>query len=445
MKQISKSRILQVSLIVLLFAIFFTGIFLYVKNLNQVIFKESTNRIKSFANVSVKNIVDAYLLYSNSGDIKLGNIISDLLQAAPDIKSIQIIDTEGKIVLDSKIGNFAQNEEETLKIEDEATKELLRQTEPTFLSSKNTNTLDKIVYPYLDDWGRHPYSVIFYPSYDGADKIARSIKIQAALASGFFAILALFLIVFTTQRREIELAREKRRFLEELDKKKNEFIMLSSHNLRTPLAALKGFFEMLKGVKVKPSLGKHVMAVSGSVKNLDETVSNMVAIAESFDQEEANFSAKASFLDIINTVVDQLRPKIREKNISIEIESKGDFKPIKQGVRKFERIIFNLLENAIKFNKENGEILISCQAEENNITFSVKDTGIGIAQNKIGELFQSFYQVQSGKSEYVYNYEGTGLGLYAAKILVESLGGKIWAQSQLGKGSTFYFTIPVED
>jgi len=106
---------------------------------------------------------------------------------------------------------------------------------------------------------------------------------------------------------------------------------------------------------------------------------------------------------------------------------------------RFEQILRNLLSNAVKFTEE-GSIEVSCQVGKENCTFSVKDTGIGIHVRQQEEIFERFMKIDNNKQHL---YRGTGIGLFLTRQLVEMFGGKIWVESEVGKGSNFCFTIPI--
>lgn len=125
-----------------------------------------------------------------------------------------------------------------------------------------------------------------------------------------------------------------------------------------------------------------------------------------------------------------------DKNLSIQVDIPKNLS-VYADQNRLHDIFLNLLSNAFKFTSDGGQISITVSRKDDYILHEIRDTGIGIPNDKIEKIFEEFYQVEGGK------YGGTGLGLAITKRVVEEHGGKIWAESQIGKGSTFYFTLPV--
>jgi signal transduction histidine kinase len=132
-------------------------------------------------------------------------------------------------------------------------------------------------------------------------------------------------------------------------------------------------------------------------------------------------------------------PQVKEKNITLKINIKTVSDRIKADPSQLERVFINLLGNAIKFTPEKGKITISCEDKKDSVEFGVEDTGIGIPKDGLKKVFEEFYRADNALDQKV---KGTGLGLSLAKKIVEAHKGKIWVESELGKGTRFNFTIP---
>ena len=130
---------------------------------------------------------------------------------------------------------------------------------------------------------------------------------------------------------------------------------------------------------------------------------------------------------------------VKEKNISLKINSKIRFDKIKADQGQMERVFLNLLSNAIKFTPEKGSVTISIDEKEDDIQFSIEDTGIGIPPQDIPKVFQEFFRADNALDQKI---KGSGLGLSLVKKIVEAHKGKIWFNSELGKGTRFTFTLP---
>jgi signal transduction histidine kinase len=138
--------------------------------------------------------------------------------------------------------------------------------------------------------------------------------------------------------------------------------------------------------------------------------------------------------DVIHGYINEVKPV--DKHLAIQVEIPNDLQVYADRGRLHD-IFINLLFNAFKFTADGGQITITASQKDAYVLHEIRDNGIGIPENKIEKIFEEFYQVESGK------HGGTGLGLAITKRLVEEHGGKIWAKSHLGEGSTFYFTLPL--
>ncbi len=143
---------------------------------------------------------------------------------------------------------------------------------------------------------------------------------------------------------------------------------------------------------------------------------------------------------ILEKAEQSTRPLADVKGITLGLEIAPEVDAVTGDGRRVEQVLLNLLSNAIKFT-EKGSVKIVCELEEGNVVVKVIDTGIGIKPNDMETMFETFRQIDSGLSR---KYEGTGLGLSISKKLVESMGGRMWATSTWGSGSTFGFSLPSE-
>ena len=145
---------------------------------------------------------------------------------------------------------------------------------------------------------------------------------------------------------------------------------------------------------------------------------------------------------ILDSVMDNMESPAKAKKVSIHVEIQSGLKTILADPISLEKILTNLIENAIKFNREEGQVDISAKRlNPNRVTFSVKDTGIGIAQDEAPKLLNAFYQADESLAR---GFDGVGLGLTLTKYLVEGHGGTITVESELGKGSMYTVTLPTE-
>jgi len=241
--------------------------------------------------------------------------------------------------------------------------------------------------------------------------------------------------------REIE---DKGRQLEVASKHKSEFLANMSHELRTPLNAIIGFSEVLlehmfgelnekqdEYVDDVLSSGRHLLSLINDILDLSKVEAGRMEL------ELAQFDLP---LAVENTIT-LVRERASRHGISLhrEIDKRlGDFVGDE---RKIKQILLNLLSNAVKFTTEGGRVEVKAVMADGSVEFSVSDTGVGIAPEDQEQIFEEFRQVGA---DYAQKGEGTGLGLTLTKKFVEMHGGKIWVESEQGKGSRFIFTLPIQ-
>jgi len=227
------------------------------------------------------------------------------------------------------------------------------------------------------------------------------------------------------------------------DKQREEFSTMVSHELKTPLTPIKFNTEMLAEPGVLGSLNKDqldsVKEIMINASRLESLISDLLC-AQKLDMNRMTFSIKKfNTGSCIKQIQKNLFPMIQEKGIELEV--KDSFAgAIFSDENRIQQVLENLLKNSIDFVPEKkGKILIEIQNSNNFVTFSVHDNGIGIPKEKEQHLFKKFYQADTSHTR---KHGGTGLGLVICKGFVEGLGGEIWCESQEGKGTQFFFTIP---
>ena len=231
--------------------------------------------------------------------------------------------------------------------------------------------------------------------------------------------------------------------LKELDEMKKDFISHLSHELRTPLTAIKEASNMLlEGVfKDVPEKQYELFSI---IKEECERLINSVNRILDLSRMEAgmmtyNFKM-ASIIPIIQKSVTKLIPLAQKKKIDIELNLSDKISLTKIDEEKIAQVIENLLDNALKFTLEGGKVIITAMENEKGmIEVSVADTGCGIPKDDLEKVFDKFKRIESGWVA----VRGTGLGLSIAKHIITAHGGQIWVKSEPGKGSVFYFTLPV--
>ncbi len=239
--------------------------------------------------------------------------------------------------------------------------------------------------------------------------------------------------------REIE---EKSRELEMASKHKSQFLANMSHELRTPLNAILGYAElMLDSIYGEPSEkmravlerlqrnGRHLLGLINDVLDLSKIEAGQLTLS----------LGDYSLGDMVHGVISAVEPLAAEKRLAFTAEVAPDLPPGRGDERRLSQVLLNLVGNAIKFT-DKGEVAIRASATNGAFTVAVCDTGPGIAAADQAKIFEEFQQADSSITR---KKGGTGLGLSIAKRIIEMHGGRIWVESELGKGSTFAFTLPV--
>ncbi len=228
-----------------------------------------------------------------------------------------------------------------------------------------------------------------------------------------------------------------------ISKTKSEFISAVSHELRTPLTSIKGYAAILSTGKlgdIPASAKERLEKINIHSDNLVKFINDLLDISRIESGRVEMKMAQCDLGALVEGVHDILVPQMKTKNIRWAAHIDAGVPPIVLDRHQVERIFINLISNAIKFTPEEGTISVKAKREADIITIDVSDTGIGIEKNDIDKLFDEFYRVDNEINQ---NVKGTGLGLSLVKKIVEAHQGKIWITSEVGKGTTFHFTLPL--
>jgi len=227
--------------------------------------------------------------------------------------------------------------------------------------------------------------------------------------------------------------------LRRLETVRRDFVSNLSHELRTPLASLRALAETLQegALDDPPAAHRFVDHIQIEVDALTQMANELLELSKI---ESGRFSLDHSPVapsNLLQSAARRMQVQAERANINLRVECADDLPTIPVDSQRLEQVLVNLIHNAVKFTRPGGEVVLLAEPVDGDVRFAVRDTGVGIPVDEVSRIFERFYRVDKSRTG-----SGTGLGLSIAKHIVEAHGGKIWAESLEGQGSTFYFTIP---
>ena len=482
---IGKSLRFKFSLLVLvlLFLVYTvsTGILIY-QNVNT---QRNTlvSQVRAFAKLSAKPIGANYSLYFNSGYLKFKELTQEILSLNNDVERVQIISVKGEVLFDSDDLEFGKSNV-VWAVEDQTILANVNSNVESEVPPRKKNSRpEQIVEPYFEDFGAHPFSIRYFISYDSVSQNLFSTILTTLLLSFIFFAGSIILIISVVNRiiiapietviqgtRKIskgdfsykievntkdevedlasavnQMAQTLRKNIEdlkELDKLKDEFISLASHNLRTPLTVIKGYVSSLQeDSSLNTDARKQLVRISKSTKELETITETLLSLVSLEKGEKPIIKKQVDVVALLEEIIGNMNEKILEKRINFVFELPQKSLPkIELEEERITQAFVEIMDNAIKFNKANGKVIIKLHRESKNAVISIKDEGIGIPEEEKNKVFKKFHRTTDVLT---YDYVGIGLGLYLAKLIIEAHGGKIWFDSKAGEGSTFHVSLPL--
>ena len=250
-------------------------------------------------------------------------------------------------------------------------------------------------------------------------------------------------------KQEVKKATEKlvaaNKELQRLDDAKSEFLSIASHQLRTPTTIIRGYISMMQEGSfgpLSPIIQENLKKVNSATERLLTLIESLLDISR-MEAGRLEFNIQPTDLVvIIKNLIDDFRKKAEEKKLKLEFYFPKDLPQVLADPDKVKEVASNLIDNSIKYTPK-GEISVGLHQEGSSVVFSVQDTGLGIESEDLPRLFNKFVR---GKDMSRVHTEGTGLGLYFARIAIENMGGRIWAESPgKNQGSKFCFSLPLAD
>jgi signal transduction histidine kinase len=462
-----RTRFLLV-LIALMLAVFVAIILLIVRQNTHTLRNNLITESKSFAALATQPIGNAYETYNESGTLRIEQEIDNFTDLDHDINQVGIIDTNAHQL-------FTTNSTNPIKV---SAADAVAVT-PTYIHSSNGN-LVAIVEPYVESYGIHRYNVVYGISYQSVnqsiDSIVTSIIALSAgilllsLLSWYFLINRLFLqpvarvsrIALLISKGELNqqvhlersdeigdlanavdtMASSLKADIDKLkstDQLKSEFLMIIAHNLRTPLTVIAGYIDTLK-IAADPGqiLHDHVGEISANVTRLGHFAEDALTISSMEEGQTSLHRDPLEMAPIIQGVADEFTSLAAQKKLKFSMDIKTSAW-VNLSKPYFHSALWNLLDNAYKFTPEGGIIELNAKTSDDNLEITVKDSGIGIAASEIPKLFTKFHR---GTDTLTYDYEGTGIGLYLSKLIIEQHGGTISVETTEGMGSAFTMRLP---
>jgi len=246
----------------------------------------------------------------------------------------------------------------------------------------------------------------------------------------------LFIIAFIITRSFERLA--------EASRMKSEFINIISHQLRSPLTNIKWTFELLTSKELKV----HSEKIEEYLNNVKENIARMVEliddllIVSKIEQGTFPILKKEIFLeDLIKDLVSRFKVFAEASHIDLNFSPQKNLPEVYADPSLLKLVIENLIDNAIRYTKGGGKVEIKLTKREKDVIFEIKDTGVGIPKKEQKYIFRKFFRAENVMKE---RTRGSGLGLYVCKSVIVRSGGKIWFESEEGKGTTFLFTHPIK-
>ena len=228
----------------------------------------------------------------------------------------------------------------------------------------------------------------------------------------------------------------------ELDTLKSEFVSTVSHDLRSPLTLMRGYATMLDMVgELNEQQQSYVSKIITGVESMARLVNDLLDLGR-IDLGVDLQVEPVSVLDVLEKVTGTLQTQASQKDVELSLELPKDLPDqIDADPALFHQAIYNLVENAVKYTSEGGQVFVRVRTTAEDLVFEIQDTGIGIAAEDMARLFEKFYR---GKAREARARVGTGLGLAIVRSIAERHGGRVWVESEEGKGSTFYLQIPIK-
>jgi len=279
---------------------------------------------------------------------------------------------------------------------------------------------------------------------NGQEIIVHTVKTPIKDENGnTVGVLGIFWDITERKKSEEEIKKQNIQ-LKKLDQIKTDFLNTTSHELRTPMASIKGYIQML----LKQTLGeiteeqkKALEVILRNTNRLDHLIQDILDISRLESETMKFITEKTEVTKMIKEIAETMPASADLKRIKINIDIQKEIPDLMIDQERIKQVLMNLVNNAIKFSPDGSMIHIKARKEKEDVVFEVQDFGRGIPKNKQKKIFEKFYQVDSGTDR---KFGGVGLGLAISKKIIENHEGQIWVESTVNKGSSFKFSLPLQ-
>jgi signal transduction histidine kinase len=424
---------------------------------------------QAFAALATRPIGDSYAIYEDSGSVRVAQEIDKFTELNSDVSNIAIYDVNGNLL-------YALHSRPALNVTSQAAESF------SAIDKKNSlGAIVQVIQPYLNDNGFHDYAIAYSISTttleNSISRQAETILLFTILGLMVTAIVTYWLVdklflqpinsisseslvisqgdyskqikshrndeigVLASSVNQMATNLKNDIFkLQEADTLKNEFIMITSHNLRTPLTIIKGNMEIIHDSQLPDKLQLMFAAMENGLNRLESFSEDMLIIS-SVESEHATLANQPlSIKELLMGLETKYTVTSDLKHVNLHWQVDDNEVKVNVSSTHIRSVIRNLLDNAIKFTNKNGNAWFNLGVHDGGLKIEVRDDGIGIAPEEMRKLFQKFHRGTS--ITYRYDYEGTGIGLYATKLIAQAYGGKVTVSSTLGHGSVFTVLIP---
>lgn len=431
--------------------------------------KSLIEQSKSFGILATQPIGDAFLLYHDSGSVKLNERIRSYASLFPAVSNITIYDVKAneQYALSKTTNPISSTDAEIFKAK--------------YIYAKN-GYVERVIYPWLEGTGVHRFTFVYDISGAELEAIVARVSNDTMVASFLVLLVVNLTVLVLLQYLFIKPINKLSRLalaigagqygtkimlrrndeigdlatsidtmsttlqadivkLSEAEKLKSEFLIISSHNLRTPLTVITGYIDLLSDMSLDETAKKYLTTIKGQADELTGLTNDMLTVAELEGGKKPKLNLQTVDLkQFLQDLQPNIQKRVDEKNQELAFTLPNDSVQVLTQVTYLQSSLFNLIDNAVKFTAEKGIIGVKLENDNRFAHLIVTDTGIGIGPEEVSKLFTKFHR---GTSIMEYEYEGVGLGLYMTKLMIELVGGKIDVQTTLGKGSSFTISLPM--